>query len=219
MARIAGVDIPRDKRVEISLRYIYGIGPTNSRSIVARARVNPDTRVKDLTEEEISRLRDVIEKNVTGGRRSAPRAADEHQAADGDWLLSWCAPSAQSACAWAAHKDQRPHEAWGQEDGCRSQEGRGQEVGKEEREGKARAGVVRPVAAFPRYQQWQKPRQQKKPAKGAAKPAAAAGAAPAAAAAAASKRRPAKGQAARTQGRAHRAGHIFNRHSTTPWSH
>lgn len=63
MARISGVDIPRDKRVEISLRYIYGIGATNSRDIVARARVNPDTRVKDLTEEEISRLRDVIEKN------------------------------------------------------------------------------------------------------------------------------------------------------------
>jgi small subunit ribosomal protein S13 len=63
MARIAGVDIPRDKRVEISLRYIYGIGPTNSRQIVERARVNPDTRVKDLTEEEISRLREIIEKN------------------------------------------------------------------------------------------------------------------------------------------------------------
>jgi small subunit ribosomal protein S13 len=64
MARIAGVDIPRDKRVEISLRYIYGIGPSNSRDIVARARVNPDTRVKDLTEEEVSRLREAIEKNV-----------------------------------------------------------------------------------------------------------------------------------------------------------
>jgi small subunit ribosomal protein S13 len=64
MARIAGVDIPRDKRVEISLRYIYGIGPTNSRTILARARVSPDTRVKDLTEEEISRVREAIEKNV-----------------------------------------------------------------------------------------------------------------------------------------------------------
>jgi small subunit ribosomal protein S13 len=63
MARISGVDIPRDKRVEISLRYIYGIGPSNSRVVLARARVNPDTRVKDLTEEEISRLRDAIEKN------------------------------------------------------------------------------------------------------------------------------------------------------------
>lgn len=64
MARIAGVDIPRDKRVEISLRYIYGVGPTISRDVLARARVNPDTRVKDLTEDEISRLRDVIEKNL-----------------------------------------------------------------------------------------------------------------------------------------------------------
>ncbi len=63
MARIAGVDIPRDKRVEVSLRYIYGIGATNSRAILTRARVNPDTRVKDLTEEEISRLREVIDKS------------------------------------------------------------------------------------------------------------------------------------------------------------
>ena len=61
MARIAGVDIPRDKRVEISLRYIYGIGPSNSRVIVSRARVSPDTRVKDLTEEETGRLRTEIE--------------------------------------------------------------------------------------------------------------------------------------------------------------
>jgi small subunit ribosomal protein S13 len=63
MARIAGVDIPRDKRVEIALRYIYGIGPTNSHTVVERAHVNPDTRVKDLTEDEISRLREIIEKN------------------------------------------------------------------------------------------------------------------------------------------------------------
>ncbi len=63
MARIAGVDIPRDKRVEISLRYIYGLGPTNSRQILARARVNPDTRVKDLTEDEVNRIREVIDKN------------------------------------------------------------------------------------------------------------------------------------------------------------
>jgi small subunit ribosomal protein S13 len=64
MARIAGVDIPRDKRIEISLRYIYGIGTANSRTLLERARVSPDTRVKDLTEDEISRLRDAIEKNV-----------------------------------------------------------------------------------------------------------------------------------------------------------
>ena len=62
MARIAGVDIPRDKRVEISLRYIYGIGPTTARKVLTQARVNPDTRVKDLTEEEVNRLRELIER-------------------------------------------------------------------------------------------------------------------------------------------------------------
>jgi len=62
MARIAGVDIPRDKRVEISLCYIYGIGLTTSRKILERTRINADTRVKDLTEEEVNRLREVIDR-------------------------------------------------------------------------------------------------------------------------------------------------------------
>ena len=62
MARIAGVDIPREKRVEISLCYIYGIGLTTSHKILARTRINPDTRVKDLTEEEVNRLREVIDR-------------------------------------------------------------------------------------------------------------------------------------------------------------
>ncbi len=60
MARIAGVDIPRNKRVEISLTYIYGIGKTSSQSILARAEVNPDARVRDLSESEVSRLRQII---------------------------------------------------------------------------------------------------------------------------------------------------------------
>ena len=64
MARLAGVDIPRDKRVEISLCYIYGIGLTTSRKILERTRVSPDTRVKDLTEEEVNRLREVIDREV-----------------------------------------------------------------------------------------------------------------------------------------------------------
>lgn len=63
MARIAGVDLPRNKRVEIGLTYIYGIGHSSSNTILTRAEVNPDTRVKDLTESEISRLREVIERN------------------------------------------------------------------------------------------------------------------------------------------------------------
>lgn len=62
MARISGVDIPRDKRVEAALTYIYGIGLTTSKDILAKAGVNPDTRVRDLTEDEITRLREVIDK-------------------------------------------------------------------------------------------------------------------------------------------------------------
>jgi len=65
LARIAGVDLPRDKRVEISLTYIYGIGRPSSQKILAEAGINPDTRVKDLTEEEVAKLRDIIEKNYT----------------------------------------------------------------------------------------------------------------------------------------------------------
>ncbi|MGH2346168.1 MAG: 30S ribosomal protein S13 [Chloroflexota bacterium] len=63
MARIAGVDIPRDKRVEISLTYIFGIGLTTSRKVLVGVGVNPDTRVKDLTEEEVNRLREFIDRN------------------------------------------------------------------------------------------------------------------------------------------------------------
>ena len=61
MARIAGVDLPREKRVEIGLTYIYGIGKTTSQMILTKAGVNPDTRVRDLTEEEVIRLRDTID--------------------------------------------------------------------------------------------------------------------------------------------------------------
>jgi small subunit ribosomal protein S13 len=62
MARIAGVDIPREKRVEIALTYIFGIGLTSSKKILERTRINPDTRVRDLTEEEVNRLREVIDR-------------------------------------------------------------------------------------------------------------------------------------------------------------
>ncbi|HOM71386.1 MAG TPA: 30S ribosomal protein S13 [Armatimonadota bacterium] len=62
MARIAGVDLPRDKRIEIGLTYIFGIGLTSSRKILEIAKVSPDTRVRDLTEGEVSKLREVIER-------------------------------------------------------------------------------------------------------------------------------------------------------------
>ena len=63
MARISGVDLPREKRVEIGLTYIYGIGRVSSNNILAKAEVNPDTRVRDLTEEDVSKLREYIDHN------------------------------------------------------------------------------------------------------------------------------------------------------------
>ena len=63
MARIAGVDIPREKRVEIGLTYVYGIGRTSSNKILAEAGINPDTRVKDLTEDEVIKVREITDKN------------------------------------------------------------------------------------------------------------------------------------------------------------
>ncbi|MCC6442372.1 MAG: 30S ribosomal protein S13 [Armatimonadetes bacterium] len=62
MARIAGVDLPRDKRIEVALTYIYGVGPTTSRKILQKTGVNPDARVRDLTSAEINRLREVLER-------------------------------------------------------------------------------------------------------------------------------------------------------------
>ena len=64
MARIAGVDLPREKRVEVGLTYIYGIGLTTSQKMIAEIGINPDTRIKDLSETEISKLRDYIEHHL-----------------------------------------------------------------------------------------------------------------------------------------------------------
>ena len=63
MARIAGVDLPRDKRVEIGLTYIFGIGRKSANDILAATAINPDTRVRDLTEDEVSKLREHIDRN------------------------------------------------------------------------------------------------------------------------------------------------------------
>ena len=65
MARIAGVDLPREKRVEIGLTYVYGIGLKTSRDILASTGVNPDIRVKDLSEDDLAKIRDYIDKNLT----------------------------------------------------------------------------------------------------------------------------------------------------------
>ncbi len=65
MARISGVDLPREKRIEIGLTYVYGIGRTSATKILEKTGINPDTRVKDLTEDEVAKLRDVIDNNYT----------------------------------------------------------------------------------------------------------------------------------------------------------
>ena len=72
MARISGVDLPRDKRIEIGLTYIFGIGRTTAKEIIAKTGVNPDTRVRDLTEDDVAKLRACIDKNykVEGDLRS-----------------------------------------------------------------------------------------------------------------------------------------------------
>jgi len=64
MARIAGVDLPREKRIEVSLQYIYGIGKTTAKLVLERANVNPVTRTKDLTDDEVRRIRETIDQNV-----------------------------------------------------------------------------------------------------------------------------------------------------------
>jgi len=64
MARISGVDLPREKRVEVGLTYIYGIGLHTSQKLLARTGINPDTRIRELTDDEVNRLRDVIDKEM-----------------------------------------------------------------------------------------------------------------------------------------------------------
>ncbi len=64
MARLVGVDLPRDKRIEVGLTYIYGIGPSTAKKIIKETGVNPDIRVKDITEDDLSKLRDYINANL-----------------------------------------------------------------------------------------------------------------------------------------------------------
>ena len=65
MARIAGIDIPRDKQIWVSLTYIYGIGPTTAKKIMARSGIAPDRRTRDLSEDEVSRLREIVDREYT----------------------------------------------------------------------------------------------------------------------------------------------------------
>jgi ribosomal protein S13 len=101
MARLVGVDLPLGKRVEIGLTYIYGIGRTRSMSLLHRAGVNPDTRVKDLTEEEVARLRKLLEEEGSTEGELPP--------VDRNRLLQGQPASPQPAGARPAHAHQRAH--------------------------------------------------------------------------------------------------------------
>ena len=90
MARLFGVDLPREKRIEIGLTYIYGIGNTTAKKIIAETGVNPDIRVKDISEDDLQKIR-------------------EYQASDGDWLLPWPPSPQGSARSWPAHPHQCSH--------------------------------------------------------------------------------------------------------------
>ena len=102
MARISGVDIPREKRVEISLTYIYGIGRSTAQQICQAAEIHPDTRVRNLTDDEVARLRGFIDANVQVEGDLRRKCPSGHQAQDGDRLLSGAAAPPRAPGARAA---------------------------------------------------------------------------------------------------------------------
>ena len=109
MARIAGVDLPREKRVEIGLTYIFGIGLTTSQQILRETGINPDTRVRNLTEEEVVRLREYIDRNLKVEGDLRREVEPEHQAAHGDRLLSRPSPPPRPSGPRSAHAHERAH--------------------------------------------------------------------------------------------------------------
>ena len=124
MARIAGVNLPLNKRSEIGLTYIYGIGRSTSNKILKEVGVSPDTYVRDLTEDEVAKLRDAIDEGLAGRGRPAARALAGHQTASGDRLLPRVAPPSRPAGARAEDEDQRAHAQGAQADaGGRQKEG------------------------------------------------------------------------------------------------
>src|ERR1044072_1499750 len=113
MARIAGVDIPREKRVEIALTYIYGLGLPTSQKILAQTNINPDTRVRDLTEEQVNRLRELIDRRykVEGDlRREVAEACRCAASGPRPTPASGADPRRPSACAARSKGTKR--EAW-----------------------------------------------------------------------------------------------------------
>ena len=120
MARIAGIDIPREKRVEVALTYIFGIGLPTAQKILTQTNVNPDTRVRDLTEEQVNRLRELIDRRykVEGDLRREVALNIKRLIEIGSYRGH--APSPQPAGPRPADQDQRSPAARTEEDGRRA---------------------------------------------------------------------------------------------------
>ena len=115
MARIAGVDLPREKRVEIALTYIYGIGRKTANDILAATGVNPDTRVKDMTEEDEAKIREYIDHHlIVEGDKRRDVALNIKRLVEIGWYQQFRLPRRRPpqkgpACTRPAHQDQRAH--------------------------------------------------------------------------------------------------------------
>ena len=109
MARISGVNIPLNKRVEIGLTYIYGIGRSTSNKLLAELGIEPDRKVRDLTEEEVVKLRELIDSDLTVEGDLRRERSQNDQAPAGDRLLPRAAPPARPAGPRPEHQDQRAH--------------------------------------------------------------------------------------------------------------
>ena len=116
MARIAGVNLPNQKRLEIGLTYIYGIGQSTAKKICADTGLSPDEKIKDLTDEEITKLREYIDVESPGRGRPAARAHPGDQAPRRDRRLPRHPPPARPAGPRAADEDERAHPQGPEED-------------------------------------------------------------------------------------------------------
>ena len=108
MARIAGVDIPREKRVVISLTYIYGIGTSTAQKILEEANVSADTRVKDLTDDELGRIREVVDGyKVEGDLRRETNF--KYQTFNGNFIIPWYPSPSWFTSSWSKNEKQRAY--------------------------------------------------------------------------------------------------------------
>ena len=118
MARIAGVDLPREKRVEIGLTYIYGIGRTSSNRILAEAKVDPNTRVRDLTDDEVKRISAVIDESQTVEGDLRREIAMNIKRLQEIGCYQWNPSQKRSSGSWSEDKDQCKNQKGSEENSC-----------------------------------------------------------------------------------------------------